>query len=119
MKFFRSIAVILILVLVSTPTLAAICATACVSQSALASLSSDDTSEMQHCHENSKDTRTNKPSTEYKSCAMGATCHFTQVISEFDSLSRYVFADLTSTSFPKFVPQEKSVDLSPPLKPPA
>lgn len=119
MKFFRSIAVMLILVLASTPTLAAICATSCASESAMTSLSSGDMSEMQHCHEDSKDTHTNKPSTEYKSCSMGATCHFTQVISEFDSLSRYVFADLTSKSFPKFVPLEKSIDLSPPLKPPA
>jgi hypothetical protein len=119
MKFFRSIAVMLILVLASTPTLAAICATSCASESAMASLSSGDMSEMQHCHEDSKDTHSNKPSAEYKSCSMGATCHFTQVISEFDSLSRYVFADLTSKSFPKFVPLEKSIDLSPPLKPPA
>ena len=119
MKFFRLIAVMLILVLASTPTLAAICATSCASESAMTSLSSSDMSEMQHCHEDSKGTHTNKPSTEHKSCAMGATCHFTQVISELDSLSRFVFLDLTSESFPKFVPQEKSIDLSPPLKPPA
>jgi hypothetical protein len=119
MNLFRSIAVMLILVLASTPTLAAICATSCASESAMVSLSSSDLSEMQHCHEDSKGKHTNKPSTEHNSCVMGTTCHFTQVISEFDSLTKFVFADLTRESFPKFVPQEKSIDLSPPLKPPA
>lgn len=119
MNLFRLIAVILVLVLASTPTLAAICATSCASESAMTSLGSSDVSEMQHCHEDSKATHTNKPSKEHTSCAMGATCHFTQVISELDSLTRFVFADLISESFPKFVAQDKSIDLSPPLKPPA
>ena len=119
MKFIRSIAMMLVLVLASSPALAAICATACAAQSAMSSLQSNDVSEMQHCHEGSMDAHTNNSDTEHKSCAMGAACHFTQVISEADSFSKYVFADSTSTSFPKFVPFEKSIDLSPPLKPPA
>lgn len=119
MKIFRSVAVVLIFVLASSPALAAICATACASQSAMSSLHANDMSGMQHCHDDSINTDKNKTNTEHKSCAMGATCHFTQVISQVDSLSNYVVADLSSTAFPKFVPFEKSIDLSPPLKPPA
>ena len=119
MKYLRSIAAVLILVLASSPALAAICAMACASQPASTALHANDMSEMQHCHEGSTSTDTSKSSDEHKSCVMGAACHFTQVLSPFDSLSRYVFADSTSVSFPKFVPFEKSIDLSPPLKPPA
>ncbi len=119
MKMVRLIAMFLVLVLASSPTLAAICATSCAMQSASAALHADDMSEMQHCHESSKDKHSKQSSTEHQSCAMGAGCHYTQVISEFDSLSKYVLADLGSASLPKFVPFEKSIDLSPPLKPPA
>lgn len=118
MKFLRSIAVMLVFVLASSPALAAICATACASQSAMTSVHANDMSEIQHCLKGSMDVGTNKPSTEHKSCAMGAACHLTQVISQVDSLSKYVFAGSTSASFPKFVPFDKSIDLSPPLKPP-
>jgi len=122
MKFFRPIAVILIFVLASSPALAAICAASCASQSVMSSLSlhSKDMSGMQHCHEGSTSTDEKHTSnTEHKSCVMGATCHLTQVIPDVDSLSKYVFADSTSAFFPKFVPSDKSIDLSPPLKPPA
>ncbi len=119
MQSLRSIAVILILVLASSPALAAICATSCASRSVMTPLNSNDMSETQHCHEGSMKTQTNKPSTEHQSCVMGAACHFPQVISEVDPLSKYVFAGSTSASFPKFVSFDKSIDLSPPLKPPA
>jgi hypothetical protein len=119
MRKFRLVAMVLILVLASSPALAAICATTCASLSAMTALHSNDMTEMQHCHEGSMGTHTNKPSAEHKSCVMGATCHFAQVISQVDSLSKYVFAGLTRLSFPEFTPFEKSIDLSPPLKPPA
>ncbi len=119
MKPFRAIAMILILVLASSPALAAICATSCASQSAMASVHSENMSGMKNCHEGSINKNKSKPSTEHKSCAMGADCHFTQVTSPADLSSKYVFADSTSISFPRFVPFEKSIDLSPPLKPPA
>lgn len=119
MKFFRLIAVILILVLASSPALAAICATSCASQSVRSSLHVNDISGMQHCHEGSMSKDTKKSHTEHKSCAMGAGCHFTQVVFSFDGLSKYIYADSSGASFPKFFPSEKSIDLSPPLKPPA
>jgi hypothetical protein len=122
MKFFRPIAVMLIFVLASSPALAAICAASCASQSVMSSLSlhSNDMSGMQHCHEDSMNTdEKNTSNTEHKSCVMGSACHLTQITSDVDSLSKYVYADTTSATFSKFAPSDKSIDISPPLKPPA
>lgn len=119
MKLLRTIAVILILALASSPALAAICATSCASQAVMSALHPSDMSGMKNCHEGSMNTDKNKSSTGHKSCAMGAGCNFTQVTPPIDALSKAVFADSISTSFPRFVPSEKSIDLSPPLKPPA
>ena len=110
---------ILILALVSSPALAAICATSCTSQSVMSALHPSDMSGMKNCHEGSMNKDKSKSSTEHKSCAMGAGCNFTQVTPPFDASSKSVFADMSSISFPKFVPSAKSIDLSPPLKPPA
>lgn len=122
MKSFRPIAVMLILVLASSPALAAFCAASCASQSAIPSLSlhSNNISGTQHCHEDSMGTdEKHTSSTEYKSCVMGAACHFAQVISDVDSLSKYVYADTASALFSKLASADKSVDSPPPLKPPA
>lgn len=118
MKSFHTLVVFLILVLATSPALAAICATSCASQSVMTSLGSDNMSGMKNCHESSINHK-NKPSAEHKSCAMGAGCHFTQVTPVNDSSMQYVFTELSNISFPRFVPFEKSIDLSPPLKPPA
>jgi hypothetical protein len=119
MKKLRATAMLLILVLTTSPALAAICATSCATQSVLSSLQSSDMTEMQNCHEDSMNNKRTKSGTEHKSCAMGAACFFGQLITQIDSISKYVFADSTKSSFLKFVPFEKSIDLSPPLKPPA
>lgn len=122
MKFFRPIAVMLILVLASSPALAAFCAASCASQSVMSSLSlySNDMSGTQHCHEGSMSTdEKHTTNTEHKTCVMGAACHFVQVISDVDSLSKYVYADTASVPFSKFAPSDQSIDLPPPLKPPA
>lgn len=119
MKFFRAIAMVLVLALASSPALAAICATSCASQAVMSMMHPDDMSGMVNCHEGSMNKDKNKASTEHKSCAMGAGCHFTQVTPPIDSSSKHAFADSIVISFPRFVPSEKSIDLSPPLKPPA
>jgi|LNFM01.1.fsa_nt_gb hypothetical protein len=125
MRTIRAIAVFLILVLASSPALAAICATSCASQTVMSSMHLDDMSGMKNCHEVLMNKNKSKADTEHKSnndhntCAMGAGCHFTQLTPPIDLSSKYVFTDLTSISFPRFVPSEKSIDLSPPLKPPA
>jgi len=59
-----------------------------------------------------------KSSNEHKSCAMGANCQSTQV-PPIELATKYDFATSAVISFPSFAPSEKSVDLSPPLKPPA
>ena len=118
MKFFRAIAMVLILALTSSPALAAICVTSCASHSILSSMHSNDMAGMKNCHEGSIGKDKHKSSTEHKSCAMGVSCQFMQVTS-IESPIKYVFATSAATLFPTFVPSEKSVDLSPPLKPPA
>lgn len=119
MKFFRSIAVILILALASSPALAAICATSCVSQAVMSSLHPDNMSGMKNCHKGTMNKDKTKFDIEHKSCSMSAGCHFTQLTSPIVSSLKYIFIDSTAISFPKFVSSAKSIDLSPPLKPPA
>lgn len=118
MRIFRSIAVILILVLGSSPALAAICATSCASNSMMSSVHSAEMAGMQNCHEKQvKDTQ-HKPINEHKSCAMGSGCHVSQ-ITPIQSPTKDFFVAITAIAFPSFKPSEKSVELSPPLKPPA
>lgn len=119
MKFFRSIALVLIFALVTTPALASICATKCASQSILSAIQPDShMADMTHCHDSSMKKDQSKTDTEHPSCAMGAGCHYTQVTPADLSL-KYTFNTENDHSFPRFTPSEKSVDLSPPLKPPA
>lgn len=110
---------ILILVLASSPALAAVCATTCASQVLISSLHSDSMAGMKNCHQSSINKDKSKPSAENKSCTMGAGCHFTQLTSPITSSTKTILVYSTTISFPKFVPSAKSIDLSPPLKPPA
>ncbi len=119
MKLFRHIAIVLILALASSPALAAVCATSCASQALMASFHSNSMSGMKNCQESSVNKDKSTSDAEHKSCEMGAGCHFTQVTPINDSSMQYAFAELSNISFPRFVPFEKSIDLSPPLKPPA
>jgi len=105
--------------LATSPVLAAICATSCVSHSVISSMQSDVMAHMKNCHESkmSKD-KQQKYSHDHKPCSIGAGCQYTQV-TPIESSAKYVFAALPAVSFPSFTPSEKSADLSPPLKPPA
>ncbi|MEO7343983.1 MAG: hypothetical protein ABIU85_04015 [Methylotenera sp.] len=111
-----------------SPALAANCALSCTSKIVMSALSPDDMSTMKNCHEASNDksstlkdstrNHTNQSDANHQSCTMGAGCHFSQA-TPTDSSSKYAFIASTIISFPKFDSNEKSVDLSPPLKPPA
>ncbi len=119
MRFYRAIAMILVLLLASSPTLAAICSTSCDLQSIISSSAVKDMASMDHCHDNTTSDDTNQSHLDQINCEMGAGCHFSQVVFPIDGLSKFLFADLTEASLPIFVPSGKSTDLSPPLKPPA
>lgn len=119
MKLFRSIAMVLILALATSPALAAVCATSCVSQAVMSSVHPDNMTGMKNCHDASMNKDKTQTSTKHKSCAMGAGCNFTQVTPSVDLSTKEVFAISTAISFPRFASSEKSIDLSPPLKPPA
>ena len=128
--YFRTITLILILALATSPALAAVCATSCATESIMSTVNPDDISTMTNCHEGtmshegtmnhegSMDKDKTKSTTEHNSCSMGAGCHFSQATS-VDLSSKYALIDSSTISFPQFVTSKKSVDLSPPLKPPA
>lgn len=110
---------VLILALASSAAFAAICATSCASQSMMTSMHTYDMTGMKNCHKGSMDKEQRKSKAEHKSCAMVPSCHFTQVTPPIDASSKTVFFDSSVISFAKFVPYAKSIDISPPLKPPA
>jgi hypothetical protein len=121
MKLFRTMTIMLIFALATGPALAAVCAVSCASKSIMTTVNADHMPTMMNCHEGAthkESTSSDKSGTEYKSCSMGAGCHFAQA-TPVNSASKYVFINATSVSFPRFDPSEKSIDLSPPLKPPA
>ena len=119
MKSFRAIAMVLILTLASSPALAFHCATLFASDSVMTAMHSDsDMSGMKHCQEQGMKKDQSQSDNEHKPCPMGAGCHFTQA-TPVSLITKNVFLDITKQSFPRFTPSEKSVDLSPPLKPPA
>ena len=73
---------------------------------------------MPKCHKGLMDKEKPKSNTERKSCLMGAGCNFS-LATPIGLSSKYVLINLSSIAFPRFDSSEKSVDLSPPLKPPA
>jgi hypothetical protein len=118
LRYIRSISVILILAIATSPAFAANCVTSCATKSIMTSISTGEMSNMPNCHKGSMDNEKSKSNIEHKSCSMGAGCNFSQA-APIDLSSKIVFIDLTSISFLQFNFSEKSADLSPPLKPPA
>jgi hypothetical protein len=123
LKYLRTVTVILILALTTSPTLAAICATTCASKSIMSAVNPDDMPAMTNCHEGSmkdkaQSSTEHKSTGEHKSCAMGAGCNLSQAPA-IDIASKYALIDSPAILFPHFDFSENSVDLSPPLKPPA
>ncbi len=128
MKCIRIITVLLMMTLAVSPALAASCAVSCTSKTVMSALSHDDMSTMKNCHEASNDKSTaqknsthnhnNQSDASHQSCTMGAGCHSSQA-TPTDSSSKCALIASTDISFPRFDSTEKSVDLSPPLKPPA
>lgn len=110
---------VLMLALASSPALAAVCATSCASQALVSSLHSDIMAGMKNCNESSMNKDKSTSNAEHKSCTMGAGCHFTQLTSPTALSTNLKLVDSTSITFPKFLSSAKSIDLSPPLKPPA
>jgi hypothetical protein len=121
MKFPRIIAAVLIMIMVSSPVLAADCAVACATGSMMTQkvAANNDSSKMSmsDCHMASHEQNKNKTPSEHKDCAM-AGCNLTQTTSAPYSV-RVLFPEQPISFYPGFDQTEASVDLSPPLKPPA
>ena len=135
MKYIRILTVYLIMTLAISPALAANCATSCTSKTVMSSLISssittvnpDDMSAMVNCHQDLSDKSAasihptdgshDKSESHHQSCSM-AGCHFSQA-TPADIWFKHVLISAISASFPSFESIEKSIDLYPPLKPPA
>lgn len=121
MKFIRIIAALLIMVMATTPAMAAVCAIQCADMGA--GMAAADVMmnkvmmDMPDCHEHSSAPDTDKTSHNYKSCNM-AGCHIVQMTPLLDR-DKPIFAVATDTAFPRADSQAISADLSPPIKPPA
>lgn len=131
MKYIRILTVFLLMTLAISPVLAANCAATCASKTVMSTISNGndaDMSTMMHCHENltskpaadnhHSDSHHDKSDASHKSCPMGVGCHFAQATPTNTNI-KHVLVTVSVVSFPSFDSTEKSVDLSPPLKPPA
>lgn len=126
MKFVRTISLMLVFLIAVSPALANNCMAHCATQSAISSshvkVLTNKMSGMINCHEyedrHFSKSSNNSADTSHKSCAMGVGCHYSQVLPVLASI-KYSPVTIESTLFPKLVSTEKSLDLSPPLKPPA
>lgn len=122
MKYIRVITVLLSMTLAISPALAANCAASYASKTVMSAINPDDMSTMANCHEhaNDKDATSSHhdKSGTHQSCPMNAGCHFSPALST-DTSFQHVLVAATTLLFPSFDSTEKSVDLSPPLKPPA
>ena len=117
-KYIRLIVVILILALATTPALAINCIGSCASNSVISGEYSVKKAAMKNCHDNSVRKSKQNPSAEHKSCSMGTGCNLTQVTS-FELYGNNIFTTYSKATFSSFTFSNKSLDLSPPLKPPA
>lgn len=131
MKYIRILTVFLMMTLAISPALAANCAATCASKTVMSILSQGNDAKMatmMHCHENltskavannhHSDNHHDKSDVSHQTCSMGAGCHFAQA-TPTNTNFKHVFATASIVLFPSFDSTEKSVDLSPPLKPPA
>ena len=123
MKFVRIITLMLILMIAFGPALASNCASSCASHNVMKLMKSQTMAKMAHCHE-AKNTHSdssnqhNNMDTTHQTCTMGAGCNFSQVLPVVADV-KYSSLIISDIAFSKLTPLEKSVDLSPPLKPPA
>lgn len=120
MKFIRIIATLLIMLMATTPAMAAVCAIQCADRGA--DMRADMAAakammDMPDCHGHSPAPDTDNTSHNFKSCNM-AGCHIVHVTPLLDR-DKPVFAVATETAFPRTDSQAISADLSPPIKPPA
>jgi uncharacterized protein involved in copper resistance len=119
MRFRQFLTAILILVLSSSPALAAYCTTACMQAEQAASMEvQQDVAmmDMDHCDHSSMQHSEKKDAKSHDHCSM-AGCHAAS-LALFPVLPTQ-FHDLSAAHHPQFVPTAFSADTPPPIKPPA
>jgi hypothetical protein len=118
MKLVRIIASILIMAMVSSPVLAAVCSSSCVYQEAafnMAEVPDMGGMDMSHCEQH-KDDQKQAPSDIPHSSMAG--CHFV-VAAQMSSVPSIATPDFSIVVPPDFISTAISADTSPPIKPPA
>lgn len=118
MKFVRIIASILIMVMASSPVLAAACSSSCAYQdvaSNMAAVSDMGAMDMSHCEQHKEDQNQAPSDTAHSSMA---GCHLV-VAAQMTSVPSITTPDFRVVVPPRFISTAISADTSPPIKPPA
>jgi len=118
MKLIRIIASFLIMVMASSPALAAACSSSCAYQDAasnMAAVSDMGTMDMSHCEQHKEDQNQAPSDTPHSSMA---GCHFV-VAAQMSSVPSIATPDFSIVVLPRFISTAISADTSPPIKPPA
>jgi uncharacterized protein involved in copper resistance len=120
MKFRQFLTAIMILVLASSPAMAAYCTTACMQAQESAAMSTAQDAEMmdmEHCdHQSMQHTEKKNNTSSHDHCSM-AGCHATPLA--YFPVVPTQFHDLSALEHLQFVPTAFSADTPPPIKPPA
>ena len=119
MKLRQLLTAILILVLATSPAMAAYCTAACAHAQESAAMSTSQDAEMMdmdHCDHPSMQHTEKKNANSHDQCGM-AGCHATP-LAYFPAVSP-LFHDLSALEHLQFVPVVFSADTPPPTKPPA
>lgn len=110
MKLTRLLAFALMLLIATTPAVAAVCALQCAGEEVQAAMM-----DMPGCHEHEQNT--DQSDQQHKHCNM-AGCHFSPVALP-DMKSQHDFLFPAESSFLRYHPSAFSAELAPPIKPPA
>lgn len=119
MNFRQLLTAILILILASSPAMAAFCAASCAQEqeyAAASTLQNAEIMDMDHCDHKAMKHTGKEHSKSHANCSM-AGCHATPLA--YFPVVPTQFHNLSAPEHPQFVPTEFSADTPPPIKPPA
>lgn len=121
MKHCRLLAITLILVLISSPAMAAMCAAKCAGGELIGAMHAGNPAVAgggsHHCEQQADPADKHQQHAEHKSCNM-AGCHVS-ASAAFISPAQFVSADFSHGVLAYFAPPAINAELPPPIKPPA
>ncbi|HEX5538265.1 MAG TPA: hypothetical protein VFX01_00625 [Methylophilaceae bacterium] len=124
MKLARLLAIVLILVLSSSPAMAAMCAAKCAGGALMSALHEPDsaagntaTAHCEHMQDAHDKSTQHQQHAAHKSCSM-AGCHFSVAVPLLPP-AQFAAVQFDNSALPYFGPFAVSAELPPPIKPPA